>query len=200
MESVTRRRFAAKIGAWGAIGYGALTQLTGFKLVNAAEAAEPATSGKISEKLAALKIELPQASAPGGELRAVCDHRQPGLHLGPALRLERGAALYRPSRRGNHPPEAGIEAARLCGLNLIAQLQAACGGNLDRVTRVVRLGGFINSVPGFKDQAKVMNGASDLMVQVFGDAGRHARAAVGVSELPFGCAVEADGIFEIRPA
>ena len=74
----------------------------------------------------------------------------------------------------------GIAAARLCGLALIAQMRAACGGDLDRVEAVVRLGGFVASAPGFADHAKVMNGASDLMVQVFADAGRHARAAGGL--------------------
>ncbi|WP_172327190.1 RidA family protein [Mangrovicoccus sp. HB161399] len=92
----------------------------------------------------------------------------------------------------------GVAAAKLCGLALIAQLRAACGGDLDRVKRVVRLGGFVASAPDFFDQPKVVNGASDLMVEVFGDAGRHARAAVGVAALPAGFAVEIDGIFEIE--
>lgn len=87
--------------------------------------------------------------------------------------------------------------AALCGINILAQLKAACGGNLSRVKRCVRLGVFVASAPGFTDQPKVANGASDLMVAVFGDAGKHARAAVGVSELPFGVAVEIDAIFEI---
>ena len=93
--------------------------------------------------------------------------------------------------------EEARQAARLCALNLIAQLRAACGGDLDRVRRVVKLGGFVNSAPGFTEQHLVINGASDLMVEVFGDAGRHARAAVGVPALPFGVAVEVDGVFEL---
>jgi enamine deaminase RidA (YjgF/YER057c/UK114 family) len=96
--------------------------------------------------------------------------------------------------------DEGYAAARLCGLNLIAQVREACGGSLDRVTRVVRLGGFVQSTAGFTDQPKVINGASDLMVEVFGDAGRHARAAVGAPSLPLGVSVEVDGIFEIAPA
>ncbi|WP_375206261.1 RidA family protein [Hyphococcus sp.] len=92
--------------------------------------------------------------------------------------------------------EQGAEAAHACGVNLIAQLKAACG-DLDKVTRVVKLGGFVNCTPDFVDQPKVVNGASDLMVAVFGDAGRHARAAVGAPSLPLGAAVEVDGIFEI---
>jgi enamine deaminase RidA (YjgF/YER057c/UK114 family) len=92
--------------------------------------------------------------------------------------------------------EDGQKAARACGINLLAQLKAAVG-DLDRVARVVRLGGFINSAPGFSDGAKVMNGASDLMVEVFGDKGRHARSTVGVSALPTDAAVEVEGLFEV---
>ena len=93
--------------------------------------------------------------------------------------------------------EKGVEAAHACGVNLIAQLRAACNGDLDRVKRVVKLGGFVNCTPDFTDQPKVVNGASDLMVGVFGDSGRHARAAVGAPSLPLNAAVEVDGVFEI---
>lgn len=96
--------------------------------------------------------------------------------------------------------EDGIAAARLCALALIAQVRAACAGDLDRVAAVVRLGGFVASAPGFTDHAKVMNGASDLMVEVFGDAGRHARAAVGVPSLPLNACVEVEGLLRIRAA
>jgi enamine deaminase RidA (YjgF/YER057c/UK114 family) len=93
--------------------------------------------------------------------------------------------------------DEGYQAARTCGLNLIAQLREACGGDLDRVRRVVKLGGFVNCNPDFMDQPKVINGASDLMVEVFGDAGRHARFAVGAPNLPSNSATEVDGIFEL---
>lgn len=93
--------------------------------------------------------------------------------------------------------EQAQEAARLCGLNLIAQFQAACDGDLDRVRRVVKLGGFVQAGPDFHDIPKVINGCSDLMVEVFGDAGRHARSAVGVYQLPLGFAVEVDAIIEV---
>ncbi|WP_417475819.1 RidA family protein [Maricaulis sp.] len=93
--------------------------------------------------------------------------------------------------------EAGQAAARLCGINLIAQLKAACGGDLARLKRVVKLGGFVAAVPGFTDIPKVINGCSDLMVEVFGDAGRHARSAVSCPVLPLGAAVEVDGVFVI---
>lgn len=92
---------------------------------------------------------------------------------------------------------AGQAAARLCGINLIAQLKAACGGELDRVQRVVKLGGFVAAKRGFTDIPKVINGCSDLMVEAFGDRGRHARSAVSCPVLPLGAAVEVDGIFEI---
>ncbi len=93
--------------------------------------------------------------------------------------------------------EQGYEAARMCGLNLISQVRAACDGDLDRVKKVVKLGAFVNSVPGFNDLPQVVNGASDLMIEIFGDAGRCTRTNVGVSSLPLGFAVEIDGVFEI---
>ncbi|MBY0447753.1 MAG: RidA family protein [Hyphomonadaceae bacterium] len=93
--------------------------------------------------------------------------------------------------------EQGQQAARLCGLNLIAQVKAACGGDLDRVRRVVKLNGFVNVAPEFDPIPAVINGCSDLLVQVFGEQGRHARSAVGVANLPLGYAVEVDGVFEI---
>ncbi|RKR03088.1 RidA family protein [Maricaulis maris] len=92
---------------------------------------------------------------------------------------------------------AGQAAARLCAINLIAQLKAACGGDLSRVKRVVKLGGFVAAVPGFTDIPMVINGCSDLMVEVFGDAGRHARSAVSCPALPLGAAVEVDAVIEI---
>jgi len=92
--------------------------------------------------------------------------------------------------------EDGQTAARACAINLLAQVKAALG-DLDKVTRVVRLGGFINSVGGFPDGPKVMNGASDVMVAVFGDKGKHARSTVGVSALPADAAVEVEGLFEV---
>jgi len=91
----------------------------------------------------------------------------------------------------------GREAARICALYVLAAVRAACGGELDRVVRCVRLGGFVNCTPEFGEQPEVMNGASDLIVAVLGERGRHARAAVGVSSLPKGVAVEVDAIFEI---
>jgi len=93
--------------------------------------------------------------------------------------------------------EQGQDAAKLCFLNVLTHLRAACDGDLDRVTRVVRLGGFVSAPAGFTQHAQVMNGASDLAVAVFGDAGRHARSTIGVSGLPGNAAVEVEGMFEV---
>ncbi|ACL62195.1 RidA family protein [Methylobacterium nodulans] len=95
-------------------------------------------------------------------------------------------------------PEVATEAARFCALNVLAQLQAAVGNLDEAVVSCIRLGGFINTAPGFSAVAGVMNGASDLMVQVLGDRGRHARSTVGVAELPLDAVVEVEGMFEVR--
>ena len=94
--------------------------------------------------------------------------------------------------------EDAIASARLTAINIIAQLRDACGGDLDRVKRIVKLLGFVNCTPTFGEQPKVINGASDLMVEVFGDKGRHARSAVGAPALPFGLSVEVEAIAEIE--
>ncbi|MBI1199741.1 MAG: RidA family protein [Phenylobacterium sp.] len=94
--------------------------------------------------------------------------------------------------------EAAVRAARICGINLLAQMKAACDGDLDRVVRVVKLGGFVQAGPEFFDIPKVVNGCSDVMVEAFGDAGRHARSAVGVYRLPLNFAVEVDAVVQIK--
>lgn len=94
--------------------------------------------------------------------------------------------------------EAGAAAARLCAINLLAQVKAACDGDIERLRRVVKLTGFVNSTPDFGDQPQVINGASDFLVEVLGDAGRHSRSAVSAGALPFGVAVEIEGIFEVE--
>jgi enamine deaminase RidA (YjgF/YER057c/UK114 family) len=94
--------------------------------------------------------------------------------------------------------EQGQEAARLCALNILGLIRHACNGDLERVVRCVRIGGFVNGTSEFTDQPQVINGASDLLVAVFGERGRHARAAVGVNSLPKGVAVEVDAVFEIE--
>jgi len=94
--------------------------------------------------------------------------------------------------------EQGQAAAKVCAINLIAQLKAACGGDLDRLVRIVKLGAFVNCTADFTDQPSVVNGASDFLGEVFGDKGTHARAAVGSNSLPLGVAVEIEGIFQIK--
>lgn len=94
--------------------------------------------------------------------------------------------------------EAGMLAARACAINVLAQVKAAVS-DLDKVVRVIRLGGFINATDNFTDLAKVMNGASDLMVEIFGDGGKHARSTIGVASLPLDVAVEVEGLFEVSP-
>ena len=97
----------------------------------------------------------------------------------------------------NLTAEEGARAARNCALSLLAQAKAACGGDLSRISRVLKLTGFVNSTPDFTEQPKVINGASDLLVELLGEAGRHARSAVSAAALPLGVAVEIEGIFQI---
>ena len=94
--------------------------------------------------------------------------------------------------------EAGAAAAKTCAIRLLSQVKAVCGGDIDRLMRVVKLTGFVNSTPDFCDQPKVINGASDFLVEVLGEAGRHSRSAISAASLPFGVAVEIEGIFQIR--
>ncbi len=153
-------------------------------------------AGEIDARLEELGIELPQAAA------AVANYvpyvvTGNMVFVSGQVTIENGEFKYQGKLGSDLSAEQGQEAARLCALNIIAQLKEACGGDLDRVRRIVKLGGFVNSTPDFKDQPKVINGASDLMVEVFGDKGRHARAAVSAGALPAGVAVEVDAIAEI---
>jgi enamine deaminase RidA (YjgF/YER057c/UK114 family) len=153
-------------------------------------------AGTVERKLAELGISLPNVTPPianyvpsvrAGNLLIVSGQ----LCLGADGRLVASGKLG-----AGVSTEDGARAARACAINLLAQIKAAVG-DLDRVTRVVRLGGFISSAPNFLDGPKVMNGASDLIVEVFGDKGRHARTTVGVAVLPLDAAVEVEGMFEI---
>lgn len=151
----------------------------------------------IEQKLAELGLELPEPAAP---VASYVPAVEVGglLYISGQLPFIDGKVVT--GRLGeNVSPEAGEAAARACGIMLIAQMKAALG-SLDRVERIVKLGAFIASTPEFTAQPKVANGASDLMVQVFGPAGQHARSAVGVPVLPLGAAVEIDAIVAIRPA
>jgi enamine deaminase RidA (YjgF/YER057c/UK114 family) len=153
--------------------------------------------GRIDSLLQERNIELPQASAPAANYVSV-------VRSGNLLFVSGQVCQWNGERRfigklgREFKLEEGQQAARLCALNIIAHVRAALDGDLDRVVRVVRLGGFVNSVDDFTQQPLVVNGASDLMVEIFGDAGRHARTALGVNGLPAGVAVEVDAIFEVR--
>ncbi len=154
-------------------------------------------AGEIEARLKALNITLPDAPAPAanyvpyvrtgnqvfvsGQVPWVAGERNFVGKVGKEFSIEEGQA-----------------AARVVVLNIIAQVKAACEGDLDRVVRCVKLGGFVNCTPDFHNHPQVINGASDLMVEVFGDAGRHARFAVGAPALPFNVAVEIDAVFEVR--
>ena len=153
-------------------------------------------SGRIEARLKELGIELPEPAAP------VANY-VPFTVSGNLVFVSGQICVWNGERRFIGKLGAGIDvangrqAARLCALNILAQLRVACGGDLDRVHRCLRLGGFVNCTPDFTGMPQVVNGASDLMVEVFGDSGRHARAAVGNSSLPGGVAVEVEGTFEI---
>ena len=154
----------------------------------------------IEDRLNALGLELPIPAVPvanyvpyvvsgswlviSGQIALGADGKLDPAHIG---KVGRSVSI-----------EAGQAAARCCAINLLGQAKAALG-DLDRINRCVRLGGFINVAPGFSGVALVMNGASDLIVEIFGDKGRHARSTVGVAELPLDCAVEVEALFEIAP-
>ncbi|WOK35342.1 RidA family protein [Sphingomonas sp. C3-2] len=151
----------------------------------------------ITQKLAELGLSLPEAAAP---VAAYVPAVEAGglLHVSGQLPFKDGALMK--GRLGeDRDTDYGYEAARACALMLVAQIEKALG-SLDRVERIVKLGAFVASTPDFTDQPKVANGASELMVALFGDAGRHARSAVGVPVLPLGAAVEVDAIVAVRPA
>jgi len=153
-------------------------------------------AGAVEQKLAKLGITLPQPTAP---LANYVPFVRTGSLLTVSGQLCLGAdgKLVATGQLGAGVSiEDGAKAARACAVNLLAHAKVALG-DLDKIVRVVRLGGFINSAPGFNDGPKVMNGASDLMVEALGDNGRHARSTVGVSALPLNAAVEVEGLFEV---
>lgn len=153
-------------------------------------------TGNIDARLDELGLTLPDAPAPAANY---VPYVQTGNLVFVSGQISQGPDGLIKGRLGDNMdvPE-GAEAAKRCGLSLLAQARAACGGDLDRIVRVVKLTGFVNSTPDFVDQPKVINGCSDLMVAVLGDAGRHARAAVSAAALPLGVAVEIEAIFEVK--
>ena len=153
-------------------------------------------SGTAEKALAALGITLPSPTSPVANYVAVVRSGNQLVVSGQLCFGPNGKLVATGQLGGNVSLEDGQKAAHTCAINLLAQVKAALS-DLDKVTRVVRLGGFINSAPGYADGPKVMNGASDLMVAVFGDKGRHARSTVGVAALPADAAVEVEGLFEV---
>jgi enamine deaminase RidA (YjgF/YER057c/UK114 family) len=152
-------------------------------------------SGTIDKKLEELEIVLPTPAAPvANYVGFVRTGRL--LFVSGQICLAEGALVAAGKLGATVSIEQGQAAARACAINLLAQVKAALG-DLDKVVRVVRLGGFVNATPDFLDAPKVMNGASDLMVAVFGDKGRHARTTIGVAVLPSDAAIEVEGTFEV---
>ncbi len=153
-------------------------------------------AGTIDSRLAELGIELPVAAAPAANYvpYAVSGNM---VYVAGQVTVWKGEFKFVGRLGEEISTDEGYQAARLCALNIIAQVKAACDGDLDRVVRCVKLGGFVNSSDGFDRQPWVINGASDLIAEVFGDKGRHARFAVGANALPLGVSVEIDAVFEI---
>ncbi|MEM8629893.1 MAG: RidA family protein [Pseudomonadota bacterium] len=152
-------------------------------------------SSDVETRLREMGVILPEASAPAANY-------VPFVRIGSVLHVSgqvamRDGTLVTGKLGADMDIDAGVEAARLCAISLLAQVKAACDGDFSRFVRVIKLVGFVNSTPDFGDQPKVINGASDFLVAALGDAGRHARSAVSAASLPFGVAVEIEGIFEL---
>lgn len=148
------------------------------------------------KRLAELGITLPDAPAPAANY-------VPFVQVGDIVhvsgQISMNAAGFIIGKLGDGmDAEAGAAAAKTCAIGLLSQVKAACGGDLDRLQRVVKLTGFVNSTADFTDQPKVINGASDFLVEALGEAGQHARSAVSAISLPFGVAVEIEGVFQIK--
>lgn len=153
-------------------------------------------TGKIEARLAELGVVLPDAPAPAANY-------VPFVQVGDLVfvsgQISQDANGLIKGRLGAElDVAAGAAAARRCGISLLAQARAACAGDLDRLVRVVKLSGFVNCTTDFSDQPKVINGCSDFLVEVLGDAGRHSRSAVGAPALPLGVAVEIEAIFQVK--
>ena len=151
----------------------------------------------IEQKLKSLGILIPQALAPVANYVGFVKSGNQIIISG-QLPIENGELKYLGKVGSVVSADDAKKAARICALNLISQLKLACDGDLDKVTHCVKLGVFVNAEPNFTDHPIVANGASDLMVEIFGDAGKHARSAVGSGSLPRGVCVEIDAIFEIK--
>ena len=152
---------------------------------------------KIDKKIKELKIILPEAKAPVGSYVAT---KIVGklLYISGQISIDENGELIKGKIGKELTTDQGYNAAKRCGLSIVSQVKNACNGDLSKVKSCVKLTGFVNSTDDFKDQPKVINGASDLIASIFGDAGMHTRAAVSVNSLPLGVAVEVDAIFELN--
>ena len=151
----------------------------------------------VKERLEALGLELPEAAAPAANY---VPYVRTGslVFISGQVPVAGGKLAYRGKVGVDYSLEEAQQAARLVGVNIVAVLRDACGGDLERVRRCVKLGGFVNCSDDFENHPAVINGASDLMVEIFGDLGRHARFAVGTNKLPFDVPVEIDAVFEVE--
>ena len=150
---------------------------------------------KAEDRLKALGISLPIPAAP---VANYVPFVRTGNHVHISGQISNdGSGRLKGTLGVDLSIEDGVEAARICGINLLAQMKAAAGGDLDNIVRVIKLNGFVQAGPDFYDIPKVINGCSDLMVEVLGDAGRHARSAVGMYKIPLGFAVEIDALVEV---
>ena len=149
------------------------------------------------EKIKELKIELPEAKAPVGSYVAskVCGNM---LFISGQISISANGELIKGKLGQELKTDEGYEAAKRCGLSIVSQVKKACNGDLSKIKSCVKLTGFVNSTKDFIEQPKVINGASDLIASVFGDAGMHTRAAVSTNSLPLGVSVEVDAIFELN--
>ena len=152
---------------------------------------------KIASRIKELGIELPNAAAPAANyVPYILSGNQ--VFIAGQIPFWNGELTGLGKLGSNLSIEEGAKIARICGLNLLAQLEVACDGDLDRVSRVIKLGGFVNCNSDFVDQPQIINGASDLLVKIFGEPGMHTRAAISTNSLPLGVAVEVDAIFELN--
>lgn len=153
--------------------------------------------GKIDARLKELGIVLPAAPVPSANY-VPWVVSQNLVFIAGQIPTQDGKPAFVGKVGREFTPEQGREAARVCALNIVAHLKTACGGDLDKVARCAKVGAFVNCVADFANQPEVVNGASDLIVSIFGDAGKHARFAVGAPSLPRGVAVEIDAVFELK--